>query len=379
LDFTLTENQRAIRDLARRFAQEIEAREEELEGREDLLQEAFARMGERKLTGMIVPEAYGGAGKDQVSHVLCLMEAAKASPAVGAVAAANHAFYCFPILAWGSHEQKNTYLRPCVTGVNIGCCAFAEDEGDTEPSRVHAKATENSLGWLLNGRKRFVVQGHIASYAVFVAQADGERGGPGLSSLVVRLEGKQGFRKGKVEESLDILASRSAEMIFENVQIPHDALLGRAGEGMDHLKCIQQESWMGIAALAVGIGRAVQEKSLAWVRKRQVSKKSVASDQGVQWRLADMATELDAAELLTLRPAWLKDHGKPYEKEAAMARIFASDAAMRASSQGAEIMGGVGGESSLEKHMRSAKMCQVSMGSSGPAAALVAWNLTKTG
>ncbi len=279
-----------------------------------MLRETLQRLGELKMMGMIVPEAYGGAGKDRVSHVLCLIEVAQAFPRAGAIMAANHAFYCFPLTAYGSHEQKNIYLQPCTTGIKIGCYAFAEDEAGPETSHVHTKAVKNSRGWLINGRKRFVGQGHIASYGIVLSLAGEERGDRKPSSMVMRLEKSEGFKVGRIEESLDILAFRNAEMMFESVQLPQDVLLGNLGEGMDHLKSIQNESWIGIAALAIGVGRAVLEKTLKWVAKGPLSAKPVSLDQAVQWKLADMATELDAAELLTLRAAWLRDRGKPCKR-----------------------------------------------------------------
>jgi alkylation response protein AidB-like acyl-CoA dehydrogenase len=366
-----------VRILARRFAEEVKSRHQELEAKQDLLQETLQRLGELKMMGMIVPEAYGGAGKDHVSHVLCLIEVAQASPSAGAIMAANHAFYCFPLMSYGSHEQKKIYLQPCTTGIKIGCYAFAEDEAGPDPSFLHAKAVKNSRGWLISGRKRFVGHGHIASYGIVLSLAGEERGDQKPSSIVMGLEESEGFKVGRVEESLDILAFRNAEMMFDNVQLPQDALLGSLGEGMDHLKSIQNESCIGIAALAVGVGRAVLQKTLKWVGKRRLSGKPVSTDQAVQWKLADMATDLDAAELLTLSAAWLRGRGKPCEKEVAMARIFASDAAMRTSTEGVQIMGGCGGEPCLEEYMKDAKMCQLSMGTNEFAATLVARNLTK--
>jgi alkylation response protein AidB-like acyl-CoA dehydrogenase len=342
-----------------------------------LLRETLQRLGELKMMSMIVPEAYGGAGKDRVSHALCLIEVAQAFPRAGAIMAANHAFYCLPIMTYGSHEQKNIYLQPCTTGIKIGCYAFAEDEAGPEPSRVRTKAVRNSRGWLIDGRKRFVSQGHIASYGIVLSMAGEERGDQKPCSIVMGLEKSEGFKLGRIEESLDILAFRNAEMMFDGVQLPQDALLGNWGEGMDHLKSIQTESWLGIAALAVGVGRAVLQKTLKWVGKGRLSAKPASLGQAVQWKLADMATELDAAELLTVRAAWLRDRGKSCKKEVAMARIFASDAAMRTSIEGAEIMGGCGGEPCLEEYMKDAKMCQLSMGANEFATALVARNLTK--
>jgi alkylation response protein AidB-like acyl-CoA dehydrogenase len=366
-----------VRILARRFAEEVKLRHEGPEAKQDLLRETLQRLGELKMMGMIVPEAYGGAGKDRVSHVLCLMELAQTFPSAGAIMAVNHAFYCFPLMTYGSHEQKNVYLRPCTTGIKIGCYAFAEDEAGPEPFHLKTKAVKNSRGWLISGRKRFVGQGHIASYGIVLSLAAEERGDQRPSSIVMGLEKNEGFKLGRIEESLDILAFRNAEMMFDSMQLPQDALLGSLGEGVDHLKSIQNESWIGIAAVAVGVGRAVLQEALRWVGKRRLSGKPVSLDQPVQWKLADMATQIDAAELLTLRAAWLRDRGKPCEKEVAMARIFSSDAAMRASTEGVQIMGGCGGVPCLEEYMKDAKMCQLSMGANEFATALVARNLTK--
>jgi alkylation response protein AidB-like acyl-CoA dehydrogenase len=342
-----------------------------------LLRETLERLGKLNMMAMMVPEAYGGAGKDRVSHVVCLIELAQAFPRAAAVMAANHAFYCFPLLTYGSHEQKNVYLKPCTTGVKIGCYAFAEDEAGPEPPDIGTKAVKNSRGWLIKGRKRFVSQGHIASYGIVLSLAAEEKRDEKPSSIVMGLGKSEGLKVGRVEESLDILAFRNAELSFESVQLPQDALLGNLGEGMGHMKSIQTESWIGIAALAAGVGRAVLQKALNRVAKGPPSGRRVSPEQAVQWKLADMATELDAAELLTLRAAWLRDREKSCEKEVAMARIFASDAAMRTSTQGVQIMGGCGGEPGLEAYMKDAKMCQLSMGTNELATALVAGNLTK--
>jgi alkylation response protein AidB-like acyl-CoA dehydrogenase len=197
-----------------------------------------------------------------------------------------------------------------------------------------------------------------------------------MSSFVMDLARCGGVGRDSTETRQEILSVRSAEMLVDNVRLPEEALLGGLGQGPDHAMSIQRESWISIAALSVGIGRSALEETLQWVRGRHQAGKGFVSTQTVQWRLADMAMEMDAAELLTVRAAWVKDRGKPFEKEAAMARSFASDAAMAASAEGLQIMGGYG-DCSMEEHMKNAKTCQVSMGTNEMAHLLVAGGLTR--
>ena len=365
-----------MRDFARRIAQEIRPRRSELEEKPDVLSEVIGRLGELKMMGMTVAKEYGGGGKDNVSYVLGLMEVAQVSTCAGAVMAANNAFYCFPLETYGSCEQKRIYLHPCASGKRIGCFALGEEEASPEPSQIRTKAVRVGNGWVINGRKRRVAMGAISSFGVILAVTSEGQEDPRLSSFVMDLERSPGVQIGGRAVRQDIFGFRNADVIFDNVQLPEDALLGSLGEGSDHRLSIQRESWMGIAALAVGIGRSVLGETLEWLRGTEQRGKSMITPQAVQWKLADMAMELDAAELLTLRAAWLKDHRKPHEKEVAMARTFSSDAAMRASIEGIQIMGGRG-DPSMEDRMRNAKGCQVSMGTNEMASVLVARSLTR--
>jgi alkylation response protein AidB-like acyl-CoA dehydrogenase len=336
----------------------------------------FQAPAEVKLVGMTVPEEYGGGGKDYVSFVLSLMEVSKTSASCAALAAANHSFFCFPLMNYGSPEQKRRYLQPCASGRRIGSYAFLEEDLDSEPVRITTRAVKNRHGWSIQGVKRFVPHGAASSVCIVSALCGHGPEDQGLSSFVVDLKEGQGSRIGRTEEGFNILALSSHEIIFENTPVLEDSLLGSPGQGTAHRASIQIESWLSIAALAVGIGRGSFEKTAEVVRKKE-GRKSDPSDQAVQWKFADMAMSLDAAELLTLKAAWLKEQGKPHEKEAAMAKIFASNAAMAASTESIQIVGESHREPTLEDHLRAAKMCQVSMGTNERAAVLVTRNLTK--
>lgn len=328
------------------------------------------------LTGMTVAEEYGGGGKDHVSFVLSLMEVSKISASVAALAAANHSFYCFPLRTYGNTEQKTRYLQPCASGKKIGSYALLEDDFGLDPVQITTRAIKEQRGWSIQGVKRFVPYGAASSFCIVSALGCDRHEKQELSSFVIDLKEGRGSRIGRSENGFNILALSSAEIIFENTRADEDSLLGSPGQGTDHRSSIQRESWLSIAALAVGIGRGAFEKTVEIVSQKE-GRKDNPSDQAVQWKFADMAVSLDAAELLALRAAWLKDQGKPHEKEVAMARIFASNAAMAASTECIQILGEYRREPSLEDHLSKAKMCQVSMGTNERAGVLVARNLTK--
>jgi len=331
---------------------------------------------ELNLMGMSVPEEYGGGGKDHVSFALGLMEVSKRSASVAALAAVNHSLYCFPLKIFGSPEQKRKYLRPCASGERIGSYAFLEDDWSLEPVPSASKAVKDEHGWSIHGVNRFVPHGAAASFCIVSTLGPHSHEEQRLSSFVIDLKEGLGLRIGRSEDRFNILALSSAELIFENTRIPEGSLLGSPGQGADHRSSILRESWLSIASLAVGIGRGAFEKTVERITGKG-GRKGTSSDQMVQWKFADMAVSLDAAELLTLKAAWLSDQEKPHEKETAMARIFASNAAMAASAECIEITGENCRELDLEVHLRTAKMCQVSMGTNERAGVLVARNLTR--
>jgi alkylation response protein AidB-like acyl-CoA dehydrogenase len=380
MDFALTEEQQMLRDMARRLAEtEIRPRAAELDETHEHPADLVKKLGELKMMGIAVPEEYGGGGMDNVSYVLSLIEVSKACASTGVIMSVSNSLYCFPVMAYGSEAQKMKYLYPCASGEKLGCYGLTEAGAGSDPAGMLTTAVRDGDGWLINGEKKFITNGNVASYAVIAAITEKGKGYKGISSFVLDLDNTPGFKVGRVEDKLGILASGTAELIFEDARAPAEALLGKEGEGFRQMLTTLDGGRIGIAAQAIGIGRAVLEEALEYGKTREQFGKPITAFQAIQWKLADMATELDAAELLTLRAAWLEDHHKPYEKEAAMAKMYASDAAMKASIEGIQILGGYGycKEYPMERHMRDAKICQIYEGTNEIMRLVIAKNLIK--
>jgi alkylation response protein AidB-like acyl-CoA dehydrogenase len=291
----------------------------------------------------------------------------------------NNSLYCFPVMKYGTHEQKMRYLYPCASGEKIGCYGLTEANAGSDPASLRTTGVRDGNEWVINGEKKFITNGNVASYAVIAALTEKGKGYKGISSFVIDLEKTPGFRVGRVEGKMGIHASGTAELIFEDARVPGDALLGRPSDGFKQMLVTLDGGRIGIASQAIGIGRAVLEESLAYAKTREQFGKSITTFQAIQWKLANMATELDAAELLTLRAAWLEDNGKPYERAAAMAKMYASDATMQASVEGVQILGGYGycKDYPMERHMRDAKICQIYEGTNEIMRLVIANNLIK--
>lgn len=380
MDFALTEEQQMVRDMARKFAEtEIKPKAAELDEKHEHPAEIVKQLGELKMMGIAVPEEYGGGGMDYVSYVLALIEISKACASTGVIMSVNNSLYCFPVDAYGTDEQKKKYLYPCASGEAIGCYGLTEAGAGSDPAGMRTTAVKDGNEWVVNGEKKFITNGNVSSYAVIAAVTEKGKGYKGITSFVVDLENTPGFKVGRVEDKLGILASGTAEMIFEDARLPADALLGKEGEGFRQMLTTLDGGRMGIASQALGIGRSVLEEAVEYAKTREQFGKPIAAFQAIQWKLADMATELDAAELLTLRAAWLEDNKKPYEKAAAMAKMYASDAAMRASIEGIQVLGGYGycKDYPMERHMRDAKICQIYEGTNEIMRLVIAKNLIK--
>lgn len=380
MQFKLTEEQQMVRDMARRFAEtEIKPKAAELDRTHRHPHEIIQMMGELKLLGIAVPEEYGGGGMDNVSYVVALIEISKACASTGVIMSVNNSLYCFPVMAFGTHEQKMKYLYPCATGEHLGCYGLTEANAGSDPASMRTTAQKVEGGWVINGEKKFITNGNVATYCVLAAVTDKEKGYKGISSFVLNLKETPGFSVGKVEEKLGICASGTAELVFENAFVPEDSLLGKEGDGLKQMLTTLDGGRIGIAAQAVGIGRAILEEAIEYSKQREQFGKPISSFQAIQWKLADMATELDAAELLTLRAAWLEDNHLPYEKEAAMAKMYASDVTMRAAVEGVQILGGYGyiKEYPMERHLRDAKICQIYEGTNEIMRLVIARNLLR--
>ena len=380
MDFALTEEQQMVREMAARFAEaEIRPKAAHLDESHAHPADIVRQLGELKMLGIAVPEEYGGGGMDYVSYALALIEVSKGCASTGVIMSVNNSLYCFPVYAYGTEAQKMEYLKPCASGEYLGCYGLTEAGAGSDPAGMRTTAVKDGDEWVINGEKKFITNGNVARYAVIAAVTDKEKGYKGISSFVMDLENTPGFKVGRVEEKMGILASGTSELVFEDARLPADALLGNEGEGFKQMLTTLDGGRIGIASQAIGIGRSVLEDAITYAKTREQFGKPITAFQAIQWKLADMATELDAAELLTLRAAWLEDHKKPYEKEAAMAKMYASDAAMRASVEGVQILGGYGysKEYPMERHMRDAKICQIYEGTNEIMRLVVAKNLIK--
>jgi len=380
MDFELTEEQQMLRDTVRRFAEtEIKPKAAELDETHEHPAEIVKQLGELGMMGIAVPEQYGGGGMDYVSYALALIEVSKACASTGVIMSAQNSLYCFPVYTYSTDEQKKKYLYPCAAGEKIGCYGLTEAGAGSDPAALRTTAVRDGDEWVINGEKKFITNGNVASFGVIATVSEKGTGYKGISSFVVDFENTPGFKVGRVEEKMGILASGTAELIFEDARVPDDALLGKEGEGFKQMLTTLDGGRIGIASQALGIGRAVLEESLEYAKIREQFGKPISSFQAIQWKLADMATELDAAELLTLRAAWLEDHKKPYEKAASMAKMYASDVTMRASVEGVQILGGYGycKEYPMERHMRDAKICQIYEGTNEIMRMVIARNLIK--
>lgn len=362
MNFELTEEQRMIQDMSRKFAEkEIKPIAAELDRTHRHPAEICAKMGELGLMGITIPEEYGGAGMDYICYVLAMIEISKACASCGVIMSVCNSLYNFPVFAYGTEEQKQKYLRPVASGEVLGCYGLTEAGAGSDPASMKTIAVLDGDEWVINGVKRFITNGNVARYCVLAAVTDKTAGYKGISSFIVDLAETPGFKVGVVEEKLGINASGTAELVFEDARIPKGNLLGKPGEGFRQMLTTLDGGRIGIASQALGIGRAALEDALEYSKTREQFGKPISSFQAIQWKLADMATQLDAAELLTLRAAWLEQNGRHYEKEAAMAKLMASDVAMTASLEGVQIFGGYGycREYPAERHMRDAKITQI--------------------
>jgi alkylation response protein AidB-like acyl-CoA dehydrogenase len=380
MDFELTEEQQMVKDMAMRFAEaEIKPVAAHLDETHEHPGEIIKKMAELKFMGIAIPEEYGGGGMDYVSYVVALIEISKACASTGVIMSVNNSLYCFPVLTYGTHEQKVKYLTPAASGEVIGCYGLTEAGAGSDPAALRTTAVKEGDGWVINGEKKFITNGNVSSLAVMAAVTEKGKGYKGISSFVVDLKNTPGYKLARVEEKIGITASGTAEMVFEDAHVPADALLGNPGEGFRQMLTTLDSGRIGIACQAVGIGKAVLEEALEYAKTRVQFGKPITSFQGIQWKFADMATELDAAELLTLRAAWLEDHDRPFEKAAAMAKMYASDVSMRASVEGIQILGGYGycKEYPMERHMRDAKITQIYEGTNEIMRVVIANNLIK--
>ena len=365
-DLTLSEEQELAQRTARDFAREkVLPRAREIDEQGKVPPELLAEMASLGFLGIYVPEAYGGAGLDALSYALVAEEINRACASTGVVMSSHVSLVVDPLLHHGSDAQKDRFLRPLATGEKLGCFALSEPASGSDASAMRTSARRDGDFWVLSGTKNFITNGASADITLVFAQTDAAAKHRGIAAFVVE-KGTPGFTVGKLEHKLGIRGSDTAQLMFQDCQVPAANLLGEVGQGFKIALSTLDGGRISIAAQAVGIARACLEDSLAYAKEREAFGKKIVEFQAIQWKLADMATEIDAARLLVWRAATLKDRGEDHILAAAQAKLFASDVAVRAARECVQIFGGYGylTDFPAERHYRDAKITEIYEGTS---------------
>ncbi|MBL8831637.1 MAG: acyl-CoA dehydrogenase family protein [Rhodospirillales bacterium] len=362
----LTETQTMIRDAARSFAQErlwptAAAREKERKFPRDLVRE----MGELGFMGMLVPEEFDGAGVDHVAYALAIEEIAAGDGAASTVMSVHNSVGCMPILKFGTDWQKETFLRPLAKGEMLGAFALTEPSTGSDAAAIRTRARRDGNHWVLNGTKQFITSGGTADVAIVFAVTDPAAGKKGISAFVVPTA-TAGWKVARLEEKLGQKCSDTAQIVIEDMRLTPDLMLGAEGEGLKIALANLEGGRIGIAAQAVGMARSAFAVAREYALQRETFGKKIFDHQAVQFRLSDMATEIEAARLLVLNAASLRDRGLPCLKEAAMAKLFASEMAERVCSAAIQTHGGYGylSDYPVERIWRDVRVCQIYEGTS---------------
>jgi butyryl-CoA dehydrogenase len=366
VDFELTDEQQLIRDAVREFAEaEVAPIAAEIDRDHRFPRELLPKLAEMNLMGMPYPEKEGGAGADYLSYIIALEELARACASTSVIVSAHSSLATWPIFKFGTDAQKDRYLRDMASGRRLGAFALTEPAAGTDAGAGTATATMHADGYALNGSKMFITNAPYAEVYVVFAKTDPERGARGISAFIVE-KGTPGFSVGEAEHKLGIRASSTPPVYFSDCRVPKEALLGEEGDGFKIAMRTLDGGRIGIAAQALGIAQAALDASVAYAKERVQFGKPIATLQAIQWMIADMATEIDAARLLVYRAASCLDNGRPYATEGAMAKLFASEVATRVAGKAIQIHGGYGYTESypVERNYRDAKITEIYEGTS---------------
>ena len=364
--FELTEEQRMIRDAARDFAQqELKPGVIERDERQQFPADQVRKLGELGFLGMMVDPKYNGAGLDAVSYVLVMEELSKIDASASVVVSVNNSLVCYGLEAYGTEKQKETYLKPLAAGTHIGAFCLSEPEAGSDATSQRTTAEDKGDYYLLNGTKNWITNGSTASTYLVMAQTDHKKGHRGINALIVE-KGMEGFTVGPKENKLGIRGSDTHSLLFDDVKVPKTNRIGEDGFGFKFAMKTLEGGRIGIAAQALGIASGAYELARDYAKERQTFGKPIANHQAIQFKLADMATQIEAARLMCLKAAWLKDHGQSYTQAAAMAKLYASEVAMKTTVEAVQIHGGYGyvKEYHVERLMRDAKITQIYEGTS---------------
>ncbi len=364
--FALTEDQEQLRKEIRDFAaREIAPNVMRWDEASEFPMEVVRKLGEMGLMGVIIPVELGGAGLGYVDYALAVEELSAVDGSIGIIVASHNSLCTNHIFLAGSEEQKQKYIPQLASGKWLGAWALTEPGSGSDAGSARTSAVRKGDRWVLNGNKTFITNGHYAGVSVIIAVTDKTKGTRGLSAFIVE-KGTAGFRPGKKENKLGLRASDTSELIFEDCEIPAENLLGREGEGFIDSMRVLDGGRISIAALSLGIGRGAFDAARRYVKQRHQFGKAISDFQGIQWKLADMATQLDAARLLTLRAAVMKDADQKTTLESSMAKLMASEVAVRVCDEAVQLHGGYGfiKDYPVEKFYRDVKLCTIGEGTS---------------
>jgi len=382
MDLRLSDEQLMAQKTAAEFARgEVLPRAADIDREHRFPAELVRRMAELGFLGIAIPEQYGGAGLDTVSYVLALEEVSRACASTGVIMSVNNSLVCDPLLKFGTEEQKQKWLSPLATGQLLGCFALSEPEAGSDAAAQKTVATKDGDSWVLNGVKNWITNGPNAHVCILQCMADPpgrQAGHKAITTFILPMD-LPGVRTGPPDKKLGIRGSQSCQIFLDDVRVGRDLLLGDVGMGFKVAMSTLDGGRIGIAAQALGIARASFEDAGRYALERRTFGQAIANHQAIQWKLADMATELDAARLLTLRAATLKDKGVRFSKEAAMAKLFASECCNRAAKECVQIFGGNGyvEDYPAERHYRDAKITEIYEGTSEIMRIVIAASLLK--
>jgi alkylation response protein AidB-like acyl-CoA dehydrogenase len=379
VDFTFTEEQQQLRRSVRAFAEgEIRPHVMEWDEASHFPMEIMPKLGEMGLLGVIFPEEYGGAGLGYIEYVIAIEELSRVDGSVGIIVAAHNSLCSNHIFKFGSPEQKKKYLTPLAQGKKIGAWSLTEPEAGSDAGGTRTTAVRDGKHYVLNGAKTFTTNGHYADVCVAMAVTDKSKNSHGISAFILE-KGMAGFKPGKKENKLGLRASDTAELIFEDCILPAENLLGGEGQGFPDAMRVLDGGRISIAALSLGMAEGAYEAALKYSKQRKQFGKAISDFQAIQWKLADMATEIDAAMLLTMRAASMKDAGMKTTQESSMAKLYASEVAVKCANEGVQIHGGYGfiKDYPAEKFYRDVKLCTIGEGTSEIQRLVIARQLLK--
>jgi alkylation response protein AidB-like acyl-CoA dehydrogenase len=366
MNLQLTEEQIAVRDAARDFAQNVlKPGVIERDRDQRFPTEEIKQLGELGFMGMMVSPEYGGSGMDTVSYALAMEEISKVDASASVCMSVNNSLVCYGLQAYGTEDQKQKFLVPLASGKKIGAFCLSEPEAGSDATSQRTTAVDMGDHYLLNGTKNWITNGNSASTYLVIAQTDPEKGHRGINALIVERD-MPGFLVGAKEDKLGIRGSDTHTLMFNDVKVPKENRIGEDGFGFKFAMKTLAGGRIGIAAQALGIASGAFELSLAYSKERKAFGKEISRHQAIAFKLADMATQIEAARLLVLKSAWLKDQGEDYDLASSMAKLYASEVAMRQTVEAVQIHGGYGyvKEYHVERLMRDAKITQIYEGTS---------------